>query len=168
MECQMGQQRIVPADRQNLGMILRDNGLKKYQAFRLLMLGEGRCAQDDCLVMPIKENQLPEWVAERRKRKLELAVALREQEMLLIFHDGSVRKADLKSELKKERRLQILLSRPELFHSVRLLPGGNGITWGEGLFLMAEKLYEKGKKLGIDKEEYRIYERREVEALKSV
>ena len=150
------QQRIVPADRQNIGTILRDNGLKEYQTYRLLMLGEGRCAQDDCSVLPIKDSQLPKWMAERGKQKLELAVALREQEIFLIFRDGSVRKADLKNELRSKRRFQIILSRPELFHSVRLLPGGNGITWGEGLFLMAEKLYTKGKKLGIDKEEFRI------------
>ena len=70
------QQRIIPADRQNIGTILRDNGLREYQAYRLLVLGEGRCAQDDCSVMPIKDRQLPEWIAERRKKKLELAVPL--------------------------------------------------------------------------------------------
>ena len=150
------QQRIIPTDRQNIGMILRDNGLKEYQPCRLLMLCGGRCAQDDCSVMPINENQLPEWMAERKKRKLELAVPMKEQEIFLIFCDGSVRKADLKNELSNKRRFQILLSRPELFRSVRLLPGGNGITWGEGIFLMAETLYSKGKKIGINKEEFRI------------
>lgn len=43
------QQRIVPTDRQNLGEILRDNGLKEYDEFELLMLATGRCAQDDLL-----------------------------------------------------------------------------------------------------------------------
>lgn len=36
------QQRIVPADRQNIGQILRDNGLKEYDECRLLELSEGR------------------------------------------------------------------------------------------------------------------------------
>ena len=40
------QQRIVPVDRQNLGQILRDNGLQDYNPYTLLMLGHGRCAQE--------------------------------------------------------------------------------------------------------------------------
>ena len=40
------QQRIVPTDRQNLGQVLKENGLSEYDEFELLMLAEGRCAQD--------------------------------------------------------------------------------------------------------------------------
>lgn len=29
--------RIIPTDRQNLGMVLRENGLKEYDSLRLLM-----------------------------------------------------------------------------------------------------------------------------------
>lgn len=52
--------RIIPPDRQNLGMILRDNGLDEYDPFRLLILAGGRCAQDDCFIVKLKETQLPE------------------------------------------------------------------------------------------------------------
>ena len=41
------QQRIVPPDRQNIGEILRDNHLKEYDEYALLMLAMGRCAQDE-------------------------------------------------------------------------------------------------------------------------
>ena len=40
------EQRIVPRDRQNLGAILRENGLSDYDVFALLDLSDGRCAQD--------------------------------------------------------------------------------------------------------------------------
>lgn len=40
-------QRIVPPDRQNIGQILKANGLEEYDEFSLLMFGSGRCAQDD-------------------------------------------------------------------------------------------------------------------------
>ena len=36
------QQRIVPTDRQNIGEILRDNHLKEYDEYELLMLAMGR------------------------------------------------------------------------------------------------------------------------------
>ena len=35
------QQRIVPTDRQNLGQILKANGLEEYDEFKLLMLAKG-------------------------------------------------------------------------------------------------------------------------------
>ena len=54
------QQRIVPIDRQNIGEILRDNHLKEYDEYELLMLAMGRCAQDDYYLVPIDEKGLPE------------------------------------------------------------------------------------------------------------
>lgn len=150
------QQRIIPTDRQNLGTILRENKLKEYNEFRLLMLGDGRCAQDDCAVFPVKEEQLSDWIFERRKRKLEFAAALKEKNLFLVFRDGSVRIANVEKELQRDRKLQILLSRQNLFYNAELLPGGNGVSWGEGMFLMTDKLYKCGKKLPIDKEEFRM------------
>ena len=47
------QQRIVPIDRQNIGEILRDNHLKEYDEYELLMLAMGRCAQDDYYLVPL-------------------------------------------------------------------------------------------------------------------
>ena len=42
------QQRIIPRDRQNIGQVLKENGLKEYDEFQMLMLTMGRCAQDEC------------------------------------------------------------------------------------------------------------------------
>ena len=41
------QQRIIPSDRQNIAEILRANGLDSYDEYELLVLADGRCAQDD-------------------------------------------------------------------------------------------------------------------------
>ena len=59
------QQRIVPQDRQNIGQILRDNGLGEYDEFSLLMLTMGRCEQDDCYLEEIREEQLPDFLSAR-------------------------------------------------------------------------------------------------------
>lgn len=59
------QQRIVPVDRQNIAQILRDNGLKEYDEFSLLMLASGKCAQDDYYLTEITAAQLP-WDIARR------------------------------------------------------------------------------------------------------
>ena len=78
-------QRIVPQDRQNLGQILRDNGLEAYDEFELLMLAEGRCAQDDYYLVPIRDNELPDYFAARFAKKVEDVVPLAEKRLLLFF-----------------------------------------------------------------------------------
>ena len=65
------QQRIIPTDRQNLGEILRDNGLKEYDEFQLLMLAMGRCAQDDYYLVPLNENDLPKEIIKRFSARIE-------------------------------------------------------------------------------------------------
>ena len=59
------EQRIVPRDRQNLGMILKENGLKEYDVHRLLILADGRCAQDECFIVPLKAASFPQELCRR-------------------------------------------------------------------------------------------------------
>ncbi|MDO4291384.1 MAG: helix-turn-helix transcriptional regulator [Eggerthellaceae bacterium] len=44
------EERIVPASRQNLGEVLKANGLDDYDEFELLLAGEGRSSQDEFVV----------------------------------------------------------------------------------------------------------------------
>ena len=62
--------RIIPPDRQNLGMILRDNGLDEYDPYQLLVLANGRCAQDDCYIVKLKEDQIPDMLKKRLRETL--------------------------------------------------------------------------------------------------
>lgn len=48
------EERIAPQGRQNLGEILRANGLDFYDEVALLAVGEGRSSQDDCLMREIE------------------------------------------------------------------------------------------------------------------
>ena len=82
------QQRIVPTDRQNLGQVLRDNNLKEYDEFDLLMLSMGRCAQDDYYLVPIEEAQLPEKIRRRFDRLIEDVIPLNDFALLVFFRDG--------------------------------------------------------------------------------
>lgn len=47
--------RVPPVSRQNIGSILRDAGLKFYNEVDLMMINNGRCAQDDYLVTLVEE-----------------------------------------------------------------------------------------------------------------
>lgn len=41
------EERVTPTSRQNLGQVLKANGLQHYDAMQLLINAEGRCSQDD-------------------------------------------------------------------------------------------------------------------------
>lgn len=84
------QQRIVPIDRQNIGEILRDNHLKEYDEYELLMLAMGRCAQDDYYLVPINEKELPEEITRRFSKRIEDVLPLENHCLLVFFRDGVV------------------------------------------------------------------------------
>lgn len=102
------QQRIVPADRQNLGQILKDNHLKEYDEFQLLMLAMGRCAQDDCYLVPIDEDQLPKQITRRFAKRIEDVIPLDDFCLLVFLRDGSVKKCSLRNYLQRTKPFQIL------------------------------------------------------------
>ena len=52
------QERIVPPSRQNLGQILKANGLEDYDEFQMLMISKGRCCQDDFALVEIDAESL--------------------------------------------------------------------------------------------------------------
>ena len=90
------QQRIVPTDRQNLGQVLKDNNLKEYDEFSLLMLSMGRCAQDDYYLVPIDEAQLPDYMQKRFAKLIEDIIPLDDYALLVFFRDGTVKKCSIK------------------------------------------------------------------------
>lgn len=46
----------MPPERQNIGQILRANGLKEYDEFPLLLKNDGRCCQDECYIVKVEEG----------------------------------------------------------------------------------------------------------------
>ena len=146
-------QRIIPSDRQNLGAVLKENNLREYDAFSLLMLGRGRCAQDDCAVIPTRLERLPAWLSERLTRRLDFALSLKPAEFLLIYRDGTIRVTDIRDMMLADRRLSYLLHGSGTQADAEVLPGGVGLTWGEGLYILSEDLHGRGEKLPLTAED---------------
>lgn len=152
------QQRIVPTDRQNLGQILRENGLKSYDEFGLLMLASGRCAQDDYFLTEISEEMLPYEIKQRRKKLIEDAVALDNTNLLVFFCDGSVKKCRAESFIGKASALRALFSaRPDVFKSVKLQTGGYELYWDENTCISCYELYEAGKNVPLTLDDFRAF-----------
>jgi len=143
------QQRIVPTDRQNLGQVLKDNNLKEYDEFDLLMLSMGRCAQDDYYLAAIEEDQLPEQIKKRFAKLIEDIVPLDNYSLLVFFRDGAVKKCNILERYENTPSFQVLFRNESFFYAINLQPGGHGIEWDVNLSISAATLYRIGKKVPL-------------------
>ena len=151
------QQRIIPTDRQNISTILRDNGLKEYDEYTLLMLSMGRCAQDDYYLVPLEEGLLPATLRERFGRRIEDIVPLDPYALLVFFRDGCVRRCELSDYFAARKQFQILLTRPDLFPTAQIQTGGHGVKWDVHLTISDSQLYEMGTPVPLGLSDFRNY-----------
>lgn len=142
-------QRIIPPDRQNIGTILRENGLKEYDEFKLLQLSEGRCAQDEIYLVRVPEKDIVKEIANRFNKKVLDVMALKGNKVLVFFKDDKSVILDIGKLCKEDRLYGNILRREEIFRNVRVSPGGNGIEWGEERFISADSIRKEGKSAEI-------------------
>ncbi|MDR0928229.1 MAG: hypothetical protein LBM74_00760 [Oscillospiraceae bacterium] len=150
-------QRIVPTDRQNLGQILKANGLKAYDEYALLMLDKGRCAQDSYYLQAIKEEDIPSDIQKRWDKKVEEVLPCAQGGLILFFKNGAAKRYEAPFLLEKEPHLAAILRNDALFQAVALLPGGYGISWGERLSLLGEDLYDHGADVPLALEDLKAF-----------
>lgn len=151
------QQRIVPTDRQNLGEILRVNGLEEYDECKLLMLTMGRCAQDDYYLVPMDENELPGEIVKRYTTRVEDILPLEDFSLLVFFRDGAVKKCDLKAHFEETKPFHILLKKPEYFGFARIQTGGYGVTWDVNMNISDTMLYQTGEPIPLSMADFQNF-----------
>ena len=149
------QQRIVPQDRQNIGQILRDNGLKEYDEFNLLMLTMGRCEQDDCYLEEIPVDPLPELLAGRWKTKIIDIVPMNTPRLLVFFRNGISKVIDL-SELKYDNIVPFLAAQ-ERFNTIEVQPDGYGISWNGAAAVSHRELFSHGLSVPLSLDDLNRY-----------
>ena len=143
------QSRLVPAERQNLGEVLRTNGLSSYNELDLLVLTDGQCSQDDCYLVPLGPRQEPAWYLERLAKRIADVYALEDFRLLVPFRDGKVVLCDAKEFLGANRSFARVLGDETVFARVTAQPGGHGAQWGEALQVPASALLMAGRHLGL-------------------
>lgn len=148
------QQRIVPPDRQNLGQVLKANGLDEYDEFNLLMLAKGRCAQDSYFLVEIDEDQLPELLKRRWEKKVEDVLPIADNHLLVFFRDGIVKKCNIASLAKGNVALSPILRSNELFKGVAVQTDGYGISWGERMTISNSELYDNGENVPLSLDDF--------------
>lgn len=141
--------RLVPRSRQNLGEVLRVNGLDDYDALRLLELTEGRNSQDDCYLEPLRFSDCPEWFQEQERRRVVDAVSLEGRRLLVAFRTGDVRLYSADEVLSLNDAFAAVIADDETFDRVEVAPGGRGVRWGHVASLSDNVLVAGGTLLPI-------------------
>ncbi len=137
-------QRIVPTDRQNLGSILRENGLKSYDEYKLLCIGEGRCAQDEEYIVRISFEALPDEIRQRLSQKVRDILPLSDNQLIVFFKDDMARLIDMNEIFNTRHEFARIQMERDMFANVRVSPEGFGIEWGEERSVGAEELRRCG------------------------
>lgn len=145
--------RIIPPDRQCLGMILRDNKLDRYDEFRLLTLSTGRCAQDSFYITGIKYADLPDEIKERMKRGISDVSFIVEGRAWFVMKDGTIFEVECVDRGNpKLDMLNRALSYYNLLTDVIISPDGTGIIIGGNFEFTREEVLRYGKALNVSRD----------------
>ncbi len=156
------QQRIVPQDRQNIGQVLKENGLKTYDEFHLLMLTRGRCAQDDCYLEEISASELPALLSERWESKIEDVVPLQNARLLIFFRNGEVRIADIRAFSTVHAECEPYTAQPDRFNAVEVQPDGYGVMWSERAMISDRELLDHSVSIPLTLDDFSGFVRHRV------
>lgn len=142
-------ERVIPSERQNIGMILKNAKMKEYNEMILLLLAKGKCAQDSCYIEEISSDDLPEEIQKRRDKNISECFVSENKQIICMFKDNTVRKLDL-AELKGNiRDIVYILRNDDLLHSVKVGVGGYSISFNDSIEIPVEIIREKGALLPI-------------------
>lgn len=148
------EQRIIPQDRQNIGQVLKENGLSVYDEFSLLLLSMGRCAQDECYLEEIPTDHIPPLLKTRWETKVEDVVPMDAPRLLVFFRNGETKITDLTGIVKSLPACTPYLKTPDLFTRVEVQPDGYGIRWSEQAAISDRALYEHGVPVPLSLEDF--------------
>lgn len=129
----------------------------EYDEFQLLMLADGRCAQDDYYLVPVTEERLYKEICRRYEYKVEDVVPLEGYQLLVFFRNGEVKKCDVKALVGEDRKYVPILTSEEIFCSISVQTGGYGVAWGEQYTIADEVLYNKGHMVPLSLNDFRSF-----------
>ena len=150
-------ERIIPENRQNIGMILREAGLEEYDAHQLLVISDGRCAQDDFYLKPIPAKNMPIDISNRLEKRIEDFVLLTNMRLLVFFHNKEVKLCDLSSLTDKYPWLEYLPINDTYYYSIKPLIAGYGVAWDDERQIPCEELYESGTLQSLTYDDFKAF-----------
>ena len=91
-------ERVIPADRQNINDILKDNGFKYYNEILMIIASKAHSSMDDNYLEEIKYEEVSDCVKERRRHLIKDFIYLKEKNKVIVFFENNESKMiDLKT-----------------------------------------------------------------------
>lgn len=153
------EQRIIPRDRQNLGMILKENGLREYDVIRLLEIAGGRCAQDECFIVPLKKTLYPQELKNRLKETITDAIT-DEERIIAFYRDGAIVNIDKNRLPMGEQSIKRMDAYSRKIGSLHVGDGGHSLILDDSFEITAEELKNAGKTEAISTNDMTVYIKR--------
>ena len=144
-------ERVIPAGRQNIDLILANAQLKEYDEAALLDKSSARCSQDSMYIN--KVDVLPDYIIKRMETNLEECVPCENHSLLCFFNDKTVKKIDL-LKLNKTADITKITSNEKVFKSAHIAAGGYFVTFNDSIDIDAKELYENGDKIPLSLEDF--------------
>ena len=140
-------QRVVPSDRQNIGMILKECGLETYDEIALFLIAEGRCSQDACYIKRIKNEQLPPEIVTRMSHRLISAMGYGQTDYLITFADGTVATIELSKYCEDYPWIKRMMGYAHSISEAKVVCGGSCISWSDKWKIPYDFLYTHAQRL---------------------
>lgn len=142
-------QRIIPPDRQNIGSILKDNGLEEYDEIKLFLLSDGRCAQDECYIRKIRNEEIPDEIKKRMSFYIESACLSENGDYLVCFQNGDIVLLNGEDRKLNDDRFYNRMSKYAAKLGITVSGPGNYIAIGDKDCISSVRAYAAGTKLPV-------------------
>ena len=138
------------------------DSLPEYDVFSLLLLGGGRCAQDDCRLEEIPARVLPPLLLSRWRTKVEDVVPLGIPRLLVFFRNGETGIVDAGPLAEEVPACVPYCRNAERFSRVEVQPDGYGVMWSEQAALSAAQLYSRHTPVPLSPDDFRTFVQKRV------
>lgn len=154
--------RVIPSGRQNIGLILKNAGMKEYNEAKLLKASKGKCSQDSDYVKEMKASELPDWVKNRQKDNIKDCFWSAEDTLLLLCEDDTVRQITTRDLIACNPKVETFQKNQRILNTVRVDVGGYGIIFNGSIGVAKKHLLEKADVLPIKASSFYSYARNNV------
>ncbi|MBO4846571.1 MAG: hypothetical protein J5525_09725 [Lachnospiraceae bacterium] len=144
-------ERIIPAERQNINLILANHRLKEYDELKFLEISKGKCSQDSLSVK--KTETVPDYVKKRMSKNLTGMFASDGKSFICFFADDSVRKVDM-MKMTDIDGVDKIIGNEDLFASGKVGTGGYFATFNDSIDIPAYELFKRGIILPVSKNDF--------------
>lgn len=155
-------ERVIPSGRQNIGSILKNHKLKEYSEMAFLSLSKGRCSQDNCYIVEIEEENIPENIKDRMKMNIWECFPTGDNQLICLFKDGVVKKVELSLLLEHNKDILYVLKNKMLLDSVKIGVGGYSVIFNDSIEIQASDLRITGRSIPLTSGDFYTFARRNI------